>query len=99
MTATEDEVWDRIVDFFIRFGGALALGGLFFLDFLILDVHWAKALLISWIVIGCAVGGLGVWTMRKIAIFLTIYAVAYLVGVLPALQDIPGKLPQTFSLR
>jgi hypothetical protein len=89
---SDDDVWDRVVDFAIRFGGALALGKLFFLDFLILDVHWKKAMLISWIVIGCTAASLGVWTMRKIGVSVTIYAVGYLVGALPALEVIGAFL-------
>jgi len=89
---SEDDVWDRVVDYAIRLSGALALGALFFLDFLILDVHWKKAMLISWIVIACVFASLGVWTMRKLGMGLTVYAVGYLVGALPALETIGAFL-------
>jgi hypothetical protein len=89
---SDDDVWDRVVDFAIGFGGALALGALFFLDFLILDVHWKKAMLISWMVIACTAASLGVWTMRKIAVGVTVYALGYLVGALPALERIGAFL-------
>lgn len=92
MSDGDDEVWDRVTDYVIRFAGAIALGALFFLDFLILDVHWKKAMLISWIVIGCAVASLGVWTMRKLAMGITAYAVGYLAGALPALETIGAFL-------
>ena len=84
----DDDVLDRLLVHLLRFGGALALGALFFLDFLILDVHWKKAMLVSWIVIACVFGSLGVWTMRKLGMGLTVYAVGYLVGALPALETI-----------
>jgi hypothetical protein len=89
---TDDDVWDRVVDFAIRLSGALALGALFFLDFVILDVHWKKAMLVSWIVIACTAASLGVWTMRKLAVGVTVYAVGYLVGALPALEVIGAFL-------
>jgi len=94
---SDDEVWDRLVGHAIRFAGALALGALFFLDILILDVHWKKAMLTSWIVIGCAFASLGVWTIRKLAIGLTAYALGYLVGALPALDKIGAYLTRALS--
>jgi hypothetical protein len=69
-----------------------ALGAPFFVDFLILDAHWKKATLVSWIVIGCTAASLGVWTMRKIAVGVTVYALGYLVGALPPLEGIGAFL-------
>lgn len=85
---SDPEVWDRIFDFMLQFGAALLLGALFFLDIIIMDVHWKKAILISWIVIGCVIFKLGVWTLRKLAIIFTAYAFGYLIGALPSVAAI-----------
>lgn len=96
-TLTEDEAWDRIVDFMLRFGAALLLGALFFLDIIVMDVHWQKAMLVSWIMIGCATFKLGVWTLRKVALALTLYAVGYLIGALPNIATVGAFLTRAVA--
>jgi hypothetical protein len=79
----DDATWDRVIDLTLQFGAALLLGALFFLDIIVMDVSWQKAMLVSWIVIGCATFKLGVWTLRKVALAFTLYAAGYLIGALP----------------
>jgi hypothetical protein len=95
---TDDEAWDRVVQHFIAAVGAFCLGALVFLDLIILDIRWPKAMLASWIVIACVIGRLGVWTIRKTAVVLTLYAVAYLIGAAPAPAEIRVAISRFFLL-
>lgn len=92
MNSEERQYHDDVDAIYERFSGPVALGVLYFFAFLVMDVHWSKALLIAVTVIACGACGLGMWTARKIAIVTTIYAVAYLVGAVPSLQAIGGYL-------
>lgn len=89
--------WDRIVDFTLQFGVAVLLGALFFLNIIVMDVHWTKAMIVSWVVIGCVTIKLGVWTIRKIAVVLTAYAIGYLIGALPNVNAIGAYLTRMLA--
>ena len=57
-----------------------------------MDVHWHKASLVSAIVGACLLAGIGSWTLRKLVLVTTVYAVGYLVGALPEPQAIGAFL-------
>lgn len=88
----DGEAWDKLVTFALRLAGATALGALYYIDLTMMDVPAARSGLLALLVIGCYIGQLGVWTMRKIAVALTVYAGGYLVGALPSVQAIGASI-------
>jgi hypothetical protein len=93
----DDDAWDGVVRFVLKTAGGLGLAALYYIDLTIADVHWTRSALIALIVAGCYIGRLGVWTMRKIAIALTVYAGGYLVGALPSIQSIGAYLARLIA--
>ena len=93
----DDDAWDTIVRWMLQFGAALLLSALVFLDLIVMDVPWLKATLVAWIVIGCAAFKLGVWSLRKFALALTLYAIGYLIGALPHTNTVGAYFTRILS--
>ena len=92
---SDEAAWDAIVTYCLRTAAALALAALVFIEFVVMDVHWATAMLVGAMICACLVAKIGAWTLRKFVLATTLYAVLYLVGALPAPQAIGvfiGKL-------
>jgi len=94
---SDEEAWDKIVNFILLMASALYLGALVYADLTILDLHWTKSALASLIVVACIAGRLGIWTIRKVVLALTLYALGYLVGALPALRTLGDFLTRQFA--
>jgi len=93
----DDAAWDAIIRFCLQFGAAALLGFIVFLDVIVLDVHYSRAALVAGLLTILLFMQVGVWTLRKVVLALTLYSAGYLIGAFPPVHNVGSYLSRLLS--
>jgi hypothetical protein len=79
---------DALFSWLERMFAGTALAVVYFIAFLVLDVSWQRAAIVSGMVIAGFAFRFGMATIRRFAVITTVYTAAYILGVVPNLHEL-----------